>query len=225
MQKPKLIIFDCDGVLVDSEVISAKILVQELAKINIAVSEQHVFERFVGRSLADVAESLQMPISSDIFDKFNMAYHTSLLDAFSRELKGMAGVRNVISQLDVPYCVATSSGRRRTLNSLRLSDLASLFGENVFTASQVNNGKPAPDLFLFAARKMGVAPESCLVIEDSLAGVQAAQAAQMRVWRFTGGSHFAKMGPDFAKVSPAIPMFDTWDDFFEVDPNLKAEVS
>ena len=86
MQKPKLIIFDCDGVLVDSEVISAKILVQELAKINIAVSEQHVFERFVGRSLADVAESLQMPISSDIFDKFNMAYHTSLLDASSKEV-------------------------------------------------------------------------------------------------------------------------------------------
>jgi len=222
MQKPELIIFDCDGVLVDSEAISARILIHELAKIGIFISEQEVFDNFVGRSLADVAKGLQMSASSSVFEKFSEAYHSSLLVVFAKELKGMAGIKRVISQLDVAYCVATSSGRKRTLNSLALSRLDGFFGKNVFTASQVNNGKPAPDLFLFAANEMGFSPDSCLVIEDSLPGVQAAQAAQMRVWRFTGGSHFAKIRPELAAISPAIPTFNNWGNFFEMDPNLKA---
>lgn len=225
MKRPELIIFDCDGVLVDSEAISAKILVRELAKINLYVSEQEVFDNFVGRSLNDVAESLQMSARGGVFAKFSAAYHASLMAVFSIELKAMTGIQGVISQLDVPYCVATSSGRTRISNSLALTRLDGLFGKNVFTASQVNQGKPAPDLFLFAANEMGVAPDSCLVIEDSLPGVQAAQAAQMQVWRFTGGSHFARQGHEIAAISPAIPTFDTWEDFFKLDPELKACVS
>jgi len=225
MQKPELIIFDCDGVLVDSETISAKILVRELAKFNVTVSEQEVYDNFVGRSLTDIAGSLGMSVSSDVFDKFSAAYHGSLMAAFSSNLKAMLGIEGVISRLDVAYCVATSSGRTRVCNALAIAGLDGFFGDNVFTASQVINGKPAPDLFLFAAKEMGVAPQFCLVIEDSLPGVQAAQAAQMRVWRFTGGSHFAKQGPDPTAVSPAIPTFDTWKNFFVLDPELKVSVS
>lgn len=225
MKRPELIVFDCDGVLVDSEAISARVLVQELAKFNLYASEQEVFDTFVGRSLTDVAESLQMPTSGDVYVKFSAAYHASLMSAFSVELKAMPGIQRAISQLDVPYCVATSSGRARVSNSLTLTGLDGLFGKNVFTASQVNHGKPAPDLFLFAANEMGVAPESCLVIEDSLPGVQAAQAAQMQVWRFTGGSHFAKQGHEIATIAPAIPTFDAWEDFFKLGPELKACVS
>jgi HAD superfamily hydrolase (TIGR01509 family) len=222
MQKPKLIIFDCDGVLVDSEAISARILVLELAKCDISVSEEEVFNQFVGRSLKDVARSLQISPTSDVFDKLNATYHATLLAALASELEAMSGVSDVISQLDIAFCVATSSSRERTLKSLELSKLDGFFDQNVFTASQVNNGKPAPDLFLFAASEMGVTADACLVIEDSFPGVQAAQAAQMRVWRFTGGAHFAKMRPPFTESAPPVPTFDTWQRFFELAPELKA---
>ncbi len=223
MQSPKLIIFDCDGVLVDSEAISARILVTELAKFDVIVSVQEVFDNFVGRSLTDVVESLHISPASDTFSSFNVSYHVALLAALASELKAMPGIRDVVSRLNVPFCVASSSSRQRILNSLALADLAALFGKNVFSASQVSNGKPAPDLFLFAAGQMGVTPDACLVIEDSLPGVQAAHAANMPVWRFTGGSHFAKTRLDLADRSPAIPAFDAWESFFELAPNLKAQ--
>lgn len=225
MNETKLIIFDCDGVLVDSEAISARILVQELAKIGISIAEQDVFDQFVGRSLVDVAESLKMTAESSIFKKFSNAYHHSLLEELARDLASMPHVHEVIAKLDVAFCVATSSSRQRTLKSLKLSNLDEFFGTNVFTASQVANGKPAPDLFLFAADQMGVAPESCLVIEDSLPGVRAAQAAKMRVWRFTGGSHFAKNSSGVSVACPDIPTFETWEKFFDLDPELKACVT
>ena len=225
MTKPELIIFDCDGVLVDSEAISARVLVEELAKIGVACSVQEVFDRFVGRSLTDVLTSLQLPSGTAEPDAFGATYLAAVLDAFAHELEAMHGVREVIAQLGVACCVATSSSPQRVAGSLSKCGLDGFFGDNVFTASQVENGKPAPDLFLFAAENMGVAPESCLVIEDSLPGVQAAQAAAMRVWRFTGGAHFANMRADIAASPDAIPTFDAWDGFFALDPQLKAGTS
>jgi HAD superfamily hydrolase (TIGR01509 family) len=223
MQKPKLVIFDCDGVLVDSEAISARILVQELAKFEVIVSEQEVFDNFVGRSLADVLGSLQMSTDSGVIEAFSVAHHAALIESFRLELQAMAGIREILSHLNVPYCVATSSSRPRVLNSLKSTKLDGFFDNNIFTSSQVRRGKPAPDLFLFAAKEMGASPNSCLVIEDSLPGVQAALAAEMQVWRFTGGSHFVKTHPDITATAPGIPTFDKWETFFDWGPKLKAE--
>ena len=222
MQKTKVIIFDCDGVLVDSEAISARILVHELANLGHHVSEQYVFDYFVGRHLTDVAIKIHIAPGTEVFEKLSAGYHKSLLAAFAKELKAMPGVRDVISNLRVPYCVATSSDRRRVTSALKSSNLDDLITCNIFTSSQVKSGKPAPDLFNFAAQEMGVLPDACLVIEDSFPGIQAAQAAGMRVWRFTGGSHFAKMPSHHDASSINIPTFDTWGRFFEMAPELKA---
>jgi HAD superfamily hydrolase (TIGR01509 family) len=225
MKKPKLVIFDCDGVLVDSEAISARVLVEVLATFDVVLTEQDVFDNFVGRNLADVTKSLQMSAEGDTLNKFKAVYQNALLESFSQELTAMTGIQKILSQLNVPYCVATSSSRERVKNSLIAAKLDSFFGSNVYTSSQVKVGKPAPDLFLFAASEMGFEPDDCLVIEDSLPGVQAAQAAAMAVWRFTGGSHFAKTHPNLTATAPGIPTFDRWEKFFEWGPELKAEIS
>ena len=121
---------------------------------------------------------------SDLDTDFEERYRSDLLAAFESELRPMPGVTAVIDELGVASCVATSSSPKRARRSLALSGLAPYFGDRLFTASQVKNGKPAPDIFLFTARSMGVEPARCLVIEDSMPGVAAARTAGMRVWRF-----------------------------------------
>ena len=131
------------------------------------------------------------------------------------------GVRDVLQNLSVNSCVATSSSPSRVDCSLEFVDLKEYFGSNVFTASEVNNGKPAPDLFLHAAKMMQVSPEHCLVIEDSTYGVQAALNAGMEVVRYLGGSQYT----EFMKIKDIkesiVPVFDHWSTFYTMKPELK----
>ncbi len=198
-----LIIFDCDGVLIDSEVISARMLIAELKGYGVAMDMAFVSRNFLGRSYPVVLKEVRERWGVALPDRFEADYRARLLSAFERELTVMPGAVEVIGALGLPYCLATSSSPERLARSLDLTGLAPLFEGVSFTASEVARGKPAPDLFLHAARRMGAAPSSCLVIEDSLNGLRAGLAAGMEVWRFTGGSHLA--GLDLTPPDDAVP--------------------
>jgi HAD superfamily hydrolase (TIGR01509 family) len=216
-----LVIFDCDGVLIDSEIISARMLIAELGTLGVRVDLDYVARHFLGRSYPTVMAQIRRDFSLDLPTNFEDAYRARLLAAFDRDLKVMPGAAAVLQDLALPRCVATSSSPHRVEHSLRIIGLWSLVEGCVFTASEVSNGKPAPDLFLHAAARMGTRPERCLVIEDSLTGIRAARAAGMEVWRFVGGSHLGEA----AEKEPvdAVPdlRFASFDQFFHIDPRIR----
>lgn len=218
---PELVIFDCDGVLIDSEQISAFMLIETLRDFGVTVDLAYVSKHFLGRSYPTVLKQIRAEFDIILPDSFEADYRRRLLISFEQGLKIMPGVSRVIDQLATKYCVATSSSPERVTKSLGLVGLLDRFEGNVFTASQVANGKPAPDLFLLAAANMGVTPENCLVVEDSLNGVRAALAANMKVWRFTGGSHIGeedRLGPASVEAGFA---FADFAEFFRHAPALK----
>lgn len=185
-----LVIFDCDGVLIDSEIISATVLLEELARHGIAIEMSHVMEQFIGHPYAVVAGKIATIAGASPPATFETDYRTRLVQRFDAELRPMPGILDVLDQLAVPFCAATSSHPERAQRSLRAAGLTERFGARVYTTSLVERPKPAPDLFLHAAKAMHVDPGRCLVIEDSDLGIAAAQAAGMTAWQFTGGSHY-----------------------------------
>jgi HAD superfamily hydrolase (TIGR01509 family) len=216
-----LVIFDCDGVLIDSEIISTSVLVEELARHGITIEVSHVLEHFIGHPYAVVAEKIAAIAGVPLPASFESAYRALLAQRFEAELRPMPGILDVLDALAVPYCAATSSSAERARQSLRAAGLAERFGERVYTVSMVARPKPAPDLFLHAAAAMGAEPKDCLVIEDSDLGIAAAQAAGMRAWQFTGGGHYAA---SHRRPSPAIKpdrSFHDMADFFQAAPHLR----
>ena len=216
-----LVIFDCDGVLIDSEIISAKMLVDELARLGVAIDLDYVARHFLGRSYPTVMQQIREEFGLNLPEAFEEQYRNRLLAAFERDLTIMPGIAEVIGALAVPYCIATSSSPRRARRSLEIVAFPRLEETPLFTASMVEHGKPAPDLFLYAAEKMGVKPADCLVIEDSLNGIRAAHAAGMEVLRFTGGTHL--QGRDLTLPDDARPAktFDSFARFFQIVPQLR----
>jgi HAD superfamily hydrolase (TIGR01509 family) len=184
-----LLIFDCDGVLVDSEVLAHDTLREMMASLGRPMTMDDAVREFAGGSLADtvatVGRLLGRPLPPDIGEHFGQL----LLERFRRELKPMPGVRDAILALPFSRAVASSSTPERLRLSLEVTRLAPLFGEHVFSAVQVARGKPAPDLYLLTARTLGEPPERCIVIEDTTRGVAAGHAAGARVIGFAGGGH------------------------------------
>lgn len=215
-----LVIFDCDGVLIDSEIISAQMLVAELEGLGVHIDLAYVARHFLGRSYPTVMATIRREFGLDLPGDFEERYRTRLLDAFARDLKIMPGVTGALERLAVPFCIATSSSPRRAEFSLKLVGLGHLAGPRLFTASMVERGKPAPDLFLHAAAKMGAEPARCLVIEDSLTGVRAARAAGMEVWRFIGGSHMGPETPEEPEDARPDRRFASFAEFFQIEPAL-----
>lgn len=217
----ELVIFDCDGVLIDSEIISARVLMQALREQGVDVDFPYFKANFLGRSFPKVAASVRSDFQVKLPDSFEADYRKNLLAAFDQELRPVPGIFDVLDKLNCRACVATSSSPPRAAHSLKLTGLDRYFPEAVFTASLVENGKPAPDLFLHAAKVCGVEPEACLVIEDSIPGLIAAKAANMKVAHFVGGSHLDTSDAAKAPVTPPVPFFETWDIFFDMAPHLK----
>jgi HAD superfamily hydrolase (TIGR01509 family) len=183
----RLVIFDCDGVLVDSEPIAVRIDVEMLAEVGISMSEAEVIERYVGRSpeviLADTEAQLGRRVPDGWFDRGE----ARIREAFAAELRPVPGIVEALEAIDLPVCVASSSGHENLRFKLELTGLYKRFAGHIFSATEVANGKPAPDLFLHAASRMGAAPADCVVVEDSRYGVQAARAAGMDVYGYAGG--------------------------------------
>jgi HAD superfamily hydrolase (TIGR01509 family) len=216
-----LVIFDCDGVLIDSEVISMTMLIGELRGHGLELTVDFVSRHFLGRSYPTVLREVRDRFGLDLPPGFEAAYRARLMAAFRRDLKVMPGVVDMVRQLALPFCVATSSSPERVRQSLEIAGLGELMGAHVFTASQVTRGKPAPDLFLLAAAEMGVEPSRCLVIEDTETGIRAGLAAGMQVWRFTGGSHLAgRLLPEPEDARPH-RSFAAFSDFFRLAPSLR----
>jgi HAD superfamily hydrolase (TIGR01509 family) len=181
MAYPELVIFDCDGVLIDSEGLAHQVLVDALAEQGILMTLEEALSKYMGRSEghehADVEAfyGIKLPVG---FKDRKRQIREKL---FEEQLVPIAGIVELIDGLKALTCVASGSSPERLQHSLGLVNLWDRFAPHIFSATQVEHGKPAPDLFLFAAQQMGVAPASCLVIEDSVAGVQAARAAGMKV--------------------------------------------
>lgn len=185
----ELVIFDCDGVLVDSEPISITVLVEALAAAGVAMSEAEAHDRFLGRSLQSMSEILHDEYGLAIDAAFLDAMRRVLYERFRAELQPIEGIAETVDGLGIAHCVASSSQPERIRLSLSVTGLIDRFEPNIFSASMVAHGKPAPDLFLHASAVMGVEPTRCVVVEDSPAGIVAAKSAGMRVVAFTGGSH------------------------------------
>jgi HAD superfamily hydrolase (TIGR01509 family) len=184
-----LVIFDCDGVLVDSELLSARVLISQLSELGIDLSVEQFRHEFLGRSFASASHQLKLRTGRDLPANFAPDYFVRLNALFATDLKPMAGVKQVLTSLTVQNCVASGSIPPRLDFSLKVCGLDAHFGSHVYSAALVKNAKPAPDLFLHAAAAHGVPPSRCLVLEDSEMGVRAARAAGMTVWHFAGGSH------------------------------------
>lgn len=215
-----LVIFDCDGVLIDSELISARMLIATLRDFGVTVDMPYVARHFLGRSYPTVLGQIRKEFGVALPVDFEDEYRERLLAAFRKDLRAMPGVAKVLDRLAGPSCIATSSSPKRVTRSLSLVGLQDRFGTSVFTASQVQHGKPAPDLFLFAAARMGAEPGRTLVIEDSLNGIRAARAAGMTVWRFTGGSHIAEADRSGPASDGAAFSFADFGEFFHHAPAL-----
>jgi HAD superfamily hydrolase (TIGR01509 family) len=183
----ELVIFDCDGVLVDSEPIALRIDLMMLAQFGVQMSEQEVIDRFVGRSPEVIARVIEDHVGPGLPADWEDRFDRMRQDAFRNELTAVDGIEQALQQISLPTCVASSSSHESLQFKLGLTGLLRRFDGRIFSASEVANGKPAPDLFLHAAAKMGVTPPACAVVEDSRFGVQAARAAGMDVLAYSGG--------------------------------------
>ena len=190
----RLIIFDCDGVLVDSEPLAMRVLLEAIAAEGVSIDADIGFRSFLGRSLTTIIAGLNRDYGLHLDEAALERMRMRLYALYEQELRPMAGLIDALEAIELPVCVASSSQMERIRVSLTLTGLIDRFEPAIFSAAMVAHGKPAPDLFLHAARSMGVLPEDCLVIEDSPAGIMAAQRAGMRVFAFAGGGHIEPAG-------------------------------
>lgn len=179
-----LIIFDCDGVLVDSERLAVRIESELLSDLGWPLSEAEIVERFVGRSAAYMHHEIERHLGRPV--DWDAVFETRYLEVFRTQLRPVPGVDDVLESLDVPACVASSGTHTKLQFTLSLTGLADRFQGRVFSAEDVEHGKPAPDLFLHAAKMMRAVPHRCAVVEDSVSGVLAGLSADMTVFGFTG---------------------------------------
>ena len=218
MRAPELIIFDCDGVLVDSELIACRVDAQCLTEAGFPVTAEEIRDRYVGMSLKAQIADIEARHGRALPAEFAQTYRDRLSDAFQAELKAISGIEALLARLaretKCKTCVASSSGLKRIEHSLSLVGLYAHFHPHVFSAAQVARGKPAPDLFLFAAERMRTAPRDCLVVEDSLPGVEAGVKAGMRVVGFTGGSHVTRGHAERLRAAGAFATFSQMSQLF-----------
>ena len=196
---PACVIFDCDGVLVDSEPIHNQVMVECLAEIGVAITSAESMEQFMGRSLADclaiVREMRGAPAPAGFLDRLH-----DRTTAAIQTVQAMPGIAAALAAITLPRCVASSSRPAAIERVLALTGLLHHFTGRIYSAQDVRRGKPHPDLFLHAAEQMGARPETCVVIEDSLPGIEGAQAAGMTVLGYGAGPHGARLAATGARV-------------------------
>jgi HAD superfamily hydrolase (TIGR01509 family) len=183
----ELVIFDCDGVLIDSERLAVKVDVVVLRELGWPLSEAEVIERFVGRSDRDRKAAIEAHLGRKLPAGWDERFKPLYEQAFAAELAPVEGVLEALDRITLPSCVASSGTHEYLRHTLGLTGLDVRFAGRIFSADDVARGKPAPDLFLHAADQMAAKPACCVVVEDSRPGVEAARAAGMRALAFTGG--------------------------------------
>jgi HAD superfamily hydrolase (TIGR01509 family) len=183
----ELVIFDCDGVLVDSERIAVRVDAIVLARLGWPLSEAEIIERFVGRSEAYMTSEIEAALGRSLPAGWEGEFTPLYREALEAELEPVDGVVEALDRISTPTCVASSSTHERLRFTLGLTGLLDRFDGRIFSATEVANGKPAPDLFLHAAASLGADPGRCAVVEDSYYGVEAARAAGMQAFGYAGG--------------------------------------
>lgn len=198
MPETKLVIFDCDGVLVDSERITVRLEVQILAELGWPLTEAEIVERFLGRTEAYMTEQIEAHIGRPLSGGWSETMTPIYRRAFADQLNPVDGIVEALDRITLQTCVASSGTHDKMRFTLGLTGLYQRFEGRIFSATEVAHGKPAPDLFLHAARQLGVEPAECAVVEDSTSGVQAARTAGMRTFGYAGGLTPASRleGPD-----------------------------
>lgn len=178
------VIFDCDGVLVDTELAGNAVLAGLITELGIPTTREQAIEQYMGRSMASCLAMLEDRLGHPPPADFTERYRTEVVAAWRRELKPVPGIVAALDEIELPNCVASSGEPERIQLTLGLTGLLPRFEGRIFSASEVERGKPAPDLFLHAAERMGFDPATTTVVEDTVPGVQAARAAGMRVLAF-----------------------------------------
>ncbi|MFG3590812.1 HAD family hydrolase [Streptomyces sp. NPDC047990] len=200
----ELVIFDCDGVLVDSERIAVRVDALVLAGLGWNLTEPEIVERFMGRSSRSMTQQIEDYLGHSLPADWEEEFEPLYRDAFAAELTPVQGVVDALDALArLSTCVASGGSHDKMRFTLGITGFYARFEGRIFSATEVKHGKPAPDLFLHAARQMGVVPEACAVVEDSQYGVQAARAAGMRAFAYAGG-----MTPVGRLEGPGTVVFD-----------------
>lgn len=190
---PELIIFDSDGVLVDSEVIALTVFARIAAEEGVAISVEDAIRSFRGVKMADCVREIERRSGRGVRDTFVADVRQATALAFDAELKPVDGIHAALAEITAPVCVASNGPMSKLTHALGLTKLLARFEGRIFSAYDVGSWKPDPGLFLHAAQKLGAHPSRCVVVEDSLSGVRAARAAGMRVLGFTGGDPGAEL--------------------------------
>lgn len=212
LKRPDLFIFDCDGVLIDSEIIASRIEAQVANELGHPITAQEICEKYMGmphRILWEaIFQELQRPMPND----FMKIQRQRLIDAFQSELKPIDKVSKVLEEIGRQKCVASSTNKTQLIENLKTTNLYHFFGEAIFSVSEVEKPKPHPDIFLYSAKKMGFKPKDCLVIEDSVPGVCAAISAGMNVIGFLGGAHITHNHGNALLENGAIAVFENFEE-------------
>jgi HAD superfamily hydrolase (TIGR01509 family) len=187
MNKTGCVIFDCDGVLVDSEVLGIKILLGMTAEYGVELDLEEAVKNLSGRRLKEAIQMLQVQARADFPADLEQQFRAKSYQIFEKEVLPVEGIREVLEALPVPYCVASSGPVEKICLNLTNTGLIRYFEQRIFSAYEINSWKPDPGIFLHAARQMGFSPAECVVIEDSLAGIQAAKAGGFRVLGYANG--------------------------------------
>ena len=181
-----LVIFDCDGVLVDSERLAVRVEAELISELGWVLAEEEILERFVGRSDDYMRGEIERVIGHPL-PNWQETYEARLHQAFEEELGPVDGIIEALDRIGLPTCVASSGSHEKMWLTLGLTGLRDRFHGRIYSATEVGHGKPAPDLFLHAATALGAQPSRCVVVEDSRSGVEAARAAGMRALGYAGG--------------------------------------
>jgi HAD superfamily hydrolase (TIGR01509 family) len=191
--KYKAIIWDCDGVLIDSEALACGSEAEAFGKLGYKISTEDFIDRFMGKNSKQLFQEIEQDSGLRLEEAFQRSGAAERIkELFNSSLKAIPGIAETLNSFSVPMAVASGSSPARLAHSLTLTSLFSYFKEHIYSSEQVKNGKPAPDVFLYAAQKLGVAPQECLVIEDGIHGIAAAKAAGMDVYAYVGGSHMTE---------------------------------
>jgi HAD superfamily hydrolase (TIGR01509 family) len=218
--KVDLIIFDCDGVLVDSEVISCRAHAATLTRHGYPITAEQVLNRFLGVSDREARITIETELGRSLPADFEAQMKQAALQRYADELRLVPCMAETIAAINLPKCVASSGTPEKIRHGLTCAGLYDILAPHIFSAVQVKRGKPAPDLFLFAAEQMQVPPARCIVIEDSVPGITGALAAGMSVLGFHGGSHCR---PGYAGTLRAAGAAVTFDDMREL-PGLIGQI-
>ncbi|PZD74763.1 6-phosphogluconate phosphatase [Acaryochloris thomasi RCC1774] len=214
MKNVDLVIFDCDGVLVDSERITNTVFAEMLNELGLSLTLEDMFEQFVGHSMSYCLELSEKLLQRPVPNNFEKEFHERSAIAYQTSLQPVPGIVDLLQGLEIPYCVASNSTHQEMQVTLGITQLLNYFEGKRFSVADVARGKPYPDVYLYAAKQMSVVPNRCVVIEDTAIGVRAAVSAGMRVFGY------AKLTPAHQLEEEGAISFTDMQRFIELLSNL-----